>query len=340
MIHKTDIFATPIICGAALALALAAGCSKQTVLSPSEGNFPADHVIRVAPQVTTTKGSYTTDNLTKFDLLVEDSQSPASKYTYSNTVFKKGEDGWTPSKMLLWSKSDATVLVYAIAPSVGLESLVSVDDINYGQNGVALEVQAEQSKEDNSSDYLGWASGQKPVSELLGKDGKLSFAFTHLLSRFTVTFKLGTEFNVSGVPTQDIISDVVISGTVRDFRLRGVTGYTSFIVEPGTAASDIKPYNVAWNPAADKTGNCTSVYEGIIVPQTVAAGDFKVSFKLSGEPLAYAWTSETEMTFNGNTAYRLTIKVGKDAVHTGTFSAGSWEEHQWENPDDGILETE
>lgn len=340
MIHKTDIFATPTICGAALALALAAGCSKQSVQSQSESSFPEDRIIRVSPEVVTTKGTYTTDNLTKFDLLVEDDKSPASKYTYSNTVFKRGESGWASDKTLLWSKSDAMVLVYAIAPSVGLESLVSVDDINYGQSGVALEVQAEQSNDDNSSDYLGWASGLKPVSELLGEDGKLSFAFTHLLARLTVTFKLGTEFNVSGVPAQDIISDVVISGTARDFKIRGTTGYTSFTVESGTAASDIKPYNVAWNPAADKTGNCTSVYEGIIVPQTVASGNFKVSFKLSGEPLAYAWTSETEMTFNGNTAYRLTIKVGKDAVHTGTFSAGSWNEHQWENPDDGILETE
>ena len=145
MIHKTDIFATPTICVAALALALAAGCSKQSVQSQSESSFPEDRIIRVSPEVVTTKGTYTTDNLTKFDLLVEDDKSPASKYTYSNTVLKKDESGWT---------------------------------------------------------------------------------------------------------------------------------------------------------------------------------------------------SETEMTFNGNTAYKLTIKVGKDAVQAGTFSAGAWNEHQRENTDDGILETE
>ena len=215
MTHKSSI----IPASAALLLTLlgTAGCSKQqAVQSPAQGNFPADHVIRVAPQVAATKGSYTADNLTKFDLLVEDSNNP--KYTYSNTVFEKGESGWTSDSLLLWSKSDAEVLVYAIAPSVGTEGSVSVSAVN--GDGASLEVQAEQSKDDFSSDFLGWASGQKKVDDLLGTDGKLSFAFTHLLTRFTVTFKLGTEFNVSGVPQQDILSDVVISGTAKGSRLR------------------------------------------------------------------------------------------------------------------------
>ena len=336
MIHKTDIFAAPIICGSvfALLLTLLGGCSKQQVVqTPAEGNFPVDHVIRVAPQVVTTKGSYTTENLAKFDLLVEDSNSPASKYTYSNTVFKKTGGAWTSDKMLLWSKPGSTALVYAIAPSVGLESLVSVDDINQGQNGVALEVQAVQDKDDNSSDYLGWASGQKKVSELLGEGGKLSFAFTHLLTRFSVTFKLGTEFNVSGVPAQDIISDVVISGTTRDFMLKGATGYTSFTVEPGTVASDIKPYNAGWTSAVDVKGNCISVYECILVPQTVASGVLKISFKAAGKN--YEWTLPEGRKLEGNTAYTLTLKVGKDAVIAGGFTATEWTETPG-----GELETE
>ena len=307
----------------AVALSVLGGaCTKQA--APVTGNFPEDHVIRVAPQVATTKGSHTTDNLEKFDLLVEDSNNPSSKYTYSNTVFKKTENGWTSDKMLLWSKSDATVLVYAIAPSVGLESLVSVDDINFSQNSPSLEVQAAQTKDDNSSDYLGWASGQKTVKELLTADGKLSFAFTHLLTRFTVTFMLGTEFNVSGVPAQDIISDVVVSGTARDFRLKGATGYTSFIVEPGNAASDIKPYNAGWTSAADVKGNCTSVYECILVPQTVTKGGLKISFKAAGKN--YEWVSAEDYTLNGNTAYTLTLKVGKDVVIAGGFSASEWKD--------------
>ena len=323
MTHKASIIPASVVL--LLTLMGGVGCSKQqAVQSPAQGNFPADHVIRVAPQVATTKGSYTTDKLTKFDLLVEDSNSPASNYTYSNTVFKKGESGWTPSKMLLWSKSDATVLVYSIAPSVGLESLVSVDDISYGKNGVALEVKAEQSKDDCSSDYLGWASGRKPVSELLDENGKLSFAFTHLLTRFTVTFKLGTEFNVSGVPQSDIISDVVVSGTARDFKLKGATGYTSFTVTPGTAASDIKPYNVGWTAAENAQGNCSSVYECILVPQAVTKGGLKISFKAAGKN--YEWVSAADYTLNGNTAYTLTLKVGKDVVIAGGFTATAWTE--------------
>ena len=320
MTHK----ATIIPASAALLLTLlgGVGCSKQqAVQSPAEGNFPADHVIRVAPQVAATKGSYTADNLTKFDLLVEDSNNP--KYTYSNTVFEKGESGWTSDSLLLWSKSDAEVLVYAIAPSVGTEGSVSVSAVN--GDGASLEVQAEQSKDDFSSDFLGWASGQKKVDDLLGTDGKLSFAFTHLLTRFTVTFKLGTEFNVSGVPQSDIISDVVVSGTARDFKLKGKSpDWTSFTVEPGTAASDIKPYNVGWTSAENAQGNCSSVYDCILVPQTVAKGGLKISFKAAGKN--YEWVSAADYTLNGNTAYTLTLKVGKDVVIAGGFSATAWTE--------------
>ena len=322
MTHKANII--PASAVLLLTLLGGVGCSKQQAgQSPAEGNFPADHVIRVAPQVAATKGSHTTDNLTKFDLLVEDSNSPKSKYTYSNTVFKKGEGGWTPSKMLLWSKSDAEVLVYAIAPSVGNESLVSVDNINDENKCPNLAVQAEQSKDDCSSDYLGWASGKKKVSELL-TDGKLKFAFAHLLTRFTVTFKLGTEFNVSGVPAQDIISDVVVSGTVRDFKLKGNYTDWSFAINPGTTASDIKPYNVGWTSAENAQGYCSSVYDCILVPQTVAKGELKINFKADGKN--YEWVSAADYTLNGNTAYTLTLKVGKDVVIAGGFTATAWTE--------------
>ena len=323
MTHKATII--PVSAALLLTLLGGVGCSKQqAVQEPSAGNFPADHVIRVAPQVAATKGSYTTDKLTKFDLLVEDSNNPASKYTYSNTVFKKGEGSWTSDKMLLWSKSDATVLVYAVAPSAGLESLVSVDNINDENKCPSLEVQTEQSKDDCSSDYLGWASGKKKVNELLNKDGKLLFAFTHLLTRFTVTFKLGTEFNVSGVPAQDIISDVVVSGTARDFKLKGNYSDWSFAINPGTTASDIKPYNVGWTSAENAQGNCSSVYDCILVPQTVTAGGLKISFKVAGKN--YEWVSAAGYTLNGNTAYTLTLKVGKDVVIAGGFTATAWTE--------------
>ena len=57
MMHKSNI-----ICGSGLALLLTllgvAGCSKQqAVQSPAQGNFPQDHIVRVSPQVATTKGT-------------------------------------------------------------------------------------------------------------------------------------------------------------------------------------------------------------------------------------------------------------------------------------------
>lgn len=109
-------------------------------------------------------------------------------------------------------------------------------------------------------------------------------------------------------------------------------GKLSAYVPVQVIASDVKPYNTEWHAAAAETGNCTSVYECILVPQTMADGDLKISFKAGGK--AYEWVAP-ELTFSPNTAHTLTLKVGKDAVIAGGFTAT-----EWVNEDSAILETE
>lgn len=60
------------------------------------------------------------------------------------------------------------------------------------------------------------------------------------------------------------------------------------------------------------------------MPQTVASGGLKISFKAAGKN--YEWALPEIREFEGNTAYTLTLKVGKDVVIAGGFTATAWTE--------------
>lgn len=316
-------------------LLLAVGCAKQNV---QEGGFPEDHVIRVSTEVApATKGSYTTDNITEFDLIVTDHTKAA--YSFNNTKFSKSSGEWVSEKTLLWGGAKDTVTVYAVAPCFKTRNFKTNSFQRVPDNPDDMcEVEAEQSEESKKSDYLYWVGASNDnkvmVEDCLAEDGKLKIQFTHLLSLVRITFKLGTEFNNGGVPQSNIISDVVISGTRRSFWISSTMYYGALAARAWTeaAASDVKPYNLDWTSAVNKTGNCTSVYECILVPQTMADGDLKISFKAGGK--AYEWVAP-ELTFSPNTTHTLTLKVGKDAVIAGGFTAT-----EWVNEDSAILETE
>lgn len=307
---------------------LAAGCSKQAV---QEDNFPENRVIRVSTEVTpATKGGHTTDNITEFDLMVTDKTKPA--YTFANTKFSKSASGeWIAEKTRLWGGADDEVTIYAIAPCFKDRDRWKTGHFYKTNPELFGEVEAKQSEESKKSDYLSCILDDKMVKDCLMTDGKLKIQFEHLLSLVRITFKLGTEFNNGGVPQSNIISDVVISGTKRSF-------YLSPASDPGeltattnsniSTSSDVEPYFKEWTSAkdktgaADKTGNCTSVYECILVPQTMAAGDLRISFKADGKP--YEWIAPAVLTFLKRQVHSLTLKVGKDVVAADGFSASAW----------------
>ena len=314
-------------------LLLAVGCAKQNV---QEGGFPEDHVIRVSTEVApATKGSYTTDNITEFDLIVTDHTKAA--YSFNNTKFSKSSGEWVSEKTLLWGGAKDTVTVYAVAPCFKDRDLWDTQDFDrLPFYDTMCEIEAEQSEESKSSDYLYWVGSYqsaKTVDKCL-TDGKLKIEFTHMLSLVRITFRLGTEFNNGGIPQSNIISDVVISGTSRSFWITTMMydGKLSAYVPVQVIASDVKPYNTEWHAAAAETGNCTSVYECILVPQTVSVGELNISFKADGK--AYEWVAP-ELTFSPNSVHTLTLKVGKDAVIAGGFTAT-----EWVNENSTILETE
>lgn len=333
---------------------LAAECGKQDT---QDNGLPEDRAIRVSAQVGgTTRSSHgagTPESLKEFDLLVdtfvggEDPYiNPSNGYSYANSKFTYDSNSgeWIPSEAsskMLWYNSTTNIRVAAMAPcrTEGSYTL----GWNYGNtqllNGVSgslyatvkFEVQQEQSKDDYSSDLLFYYKKDVTPKDLL-VDGKLPIVFQHMLSNLVITFKLGTEFNNSGVPLTDIISDVVVSGTKRTVRFKQGDEFT-LALEPIGDASDVKPYNLSWTRAADKDGNGISVYECILAPQTVAADQFKLSFKVDGKD--YSWTLPDEYEFTGNYIHCLNLRVGKDVVVLDGASTT-----KWEDVDGGTIETD
>lgn len=344
-----------IVCLTVPALLLvSAGCDKQVV---REGGMPEDRVIRVSTEVGgTTRGHHekgAPESLKEFDLLVDTFVGGLDPYgvgidngyCYANSKFTyDSESGeWIPSEAaskMLWYNSSTEVRVAAMAPcrTEGSYTLgfPGTKQLLNGVGGtvssaVTFEVQEEQSKDDYSSDLLFYyRKGVTPKDLLV--DGKLPIVFQHMLSNLVITFKLGTEFNYSGIPQSDIISDVVVSGTKRNVKFKQGDEFTLSLETYGDA-SDVKPYNSSWTKASDKIGNCVSEYECILAPQTVVAGQLSLGFKVAGK--SYSWTLPEEYVFEGNIIHYLTLRVGKDVVVVDGVSTEKWGE-----VDGGTIETD
>ena len=303
---------------AALAFLLT-GCSKT---DGGLDNFPEDRVIRVATEVETmTKGSYTTGSLTDFDLAVAGMNS---RYSYDNIQFTKNSDGaWTPESLMLWENSEAFVDIFALAPSNP-----SVKFRPGAQTPVNVSVQEVQTEADNTSDVLYWGkTGFQPKRDLV--EGKIAIEFRHVMSKLKLTLRLGTEFNLGGVPNANPISELKISGTSLSAQCGWGDNYSYdelSLYPDSKSVKDMAPYLAAWRPGADEKTNCYAEYECILVPQTVGANTLAVSFK-AGDKTS-SWKLPSQLVFEKNTVYTLTLQVGKDFLIAGEISASPWDQTQ------------
>lgn len=344
-----NIFILPAV---ALTL-LASGCGKEE--AAVEGNFPADGVIRVSTEVgAMTKGSYTIGNLKEFDLVVGNNpalgQTVDSRYCYQNTKFTLANGVWTPAETMLWQNSTSRVTLLAVAPCLPEGERKSVQDFI---DGVIRPIKVDQTADDTSADLLGWATpynftpkglvdengdlvlddSGKPQGGLV--DGKVKIQFSHLLSKLTVVFKLGTEFNHDGIPESNIVSNVEVDNTWLEAIVK-LSSYnepplSAFGNEDGAKGS-VKPYLVKWTPAGDKNSSCLSEYECLLAPSANGHAEYvEIKFMLGGIPYKFG----TSVKFESGKAYTLTIKVGKDEVVTGSVMVDAWYER-----DGGTFETE
>ena len=305
-----------------LAAVALSSCNKQAA---TDALLPEDRIIRVETSVDPdTKGSYTKDNLNEFILFVRNETATIEgkeSYNYK-VVFKKVNGDWTPQGdvLPLWRNAEDIIHMIAIAPPDVLE-----DDVTYNSFGVRDEViasvQSDQTKEDTGSDIIGWSKCVEAWRFLENEYGKVKIDFSHLMSKLSLSFELATEFNAQGIPANDIVSNVIISGVYNKASIQSsIQSYQSDIwADPYKSDSDIKAYNTKWTSAGTKDEKCISEWECILVP-TVPEITITITFDVNG----VAYSCNVTHGFEAGCNHKLKIIVGSDVAYPSGMSISAW----------------
>ena len=325
----------------AMAAAMFTSCSNEDELSQS--NYPSDNIIRITAGVNNAKtradetaGTPLKNPLSLTVVNKNTETTLAKKYTYVNQVFTKDENEvWkcSETKPLLWQNSETPVDIVAFAPAQEgkFDGVYNNETRNY--SSFSYSVAANQSTESENNDLLYYyAPNFKPGESL--KDGKLSIKMNHAFCMIDINVTLGTEFNVSGVPTASPITEVTLGGTIIDATV-DVTN--NIVTASETAAKDITatPGEFTKPENDDKEKSCISHFSCITVPQNVAAKTFKVSLKTADKH--YEWTSEAPVELLSGYRYTLELSMGNNVV---LLKGEKITASPWGNGEGGSLETD
>ena len=315
--------AIKILTMAALATAVFASCSSEDELAQS--NYPMDNVVRIMTSVDgmNTRASYgnSTDKLNSFGFCIKNANSET--YTYDNVKVTKEGSNWIPATQMLWQNSTTAVDILAYAPYQE-----TTEDANgkvkvFEKPDYVFSVKADQSgAEDYSSDLIVFKqTGFTPGSEL-NTSKAVEVAFTHLLSQLNLTIELRDQFNTNNnTVTKGFVTDVKVNGTIISSKVDFSASPISVQVD-GTQAAAITPETTGFTPAENATAHAVFNYSAIVIPQTVAAGNFSISFKVDGTE--YIWTATDAVTFESGKKHELHLLAGKDVVQGGAISAKPW----------------
>lgn len=325
----------------AMAAAMITSCSSEDELSQS--NYPSDNIIRITAGVNNAKtradesAGTPLENPLSLTVVNKNTETTlANKYTYVNKVFTKNDNVWTCSETLLWQNSETPVDIVAFAPAQEGKFDGVYNNVTREYSGFSYSVVADQSKSSDNNDLLYYyAQDIKPEKELVDK--KLNIKMNHAFCMIDINVTLGTEFNVSGVPTASPITEVTLGGTIIDATV-DVTSATNKVTASTTAAAkDITATKGDFDTPADndKEKSCISHFSCIAIPQTVAANTFKVSLKTAGK--RYEWTSDKEITLQSGYRYTLELSMGNDVV---LLKGGNITAKEWKEGTGGSLETD
>ena len=315
--------AIKILTMAALATAVFASCSNDEDLAQS--NYPMDNVVRIMTSVDgmNTRASYgnSADKLKSFGFCIKNANS--EKYTYDNIKVSQEGSNWIPATQMLWQNSTTAVDILAYAPYQE-----TTEDANgkvkvFGKTDYAFSVKEDQSNaEDYSSDLIVFKqTGFTPGSEL-NTSKAVEVAFTHLLSQLNLIIELRDQFNTNNnTVTKGFVTDVKVNGTIISSKVDFSASPISVQVD-GTQTAAITPETTGFTPAENATAHAVFNYSAIVIPQTVAAGNFSISFKVDGTE--YIWTATDAVTFESGKKHELHLLAGKDVVQGGAISAKPW----------------
>ena len=308
---------------AALATAVFASCSSEDELA--QNNYPMDNVVRIMTSVDgmNTRASYgnSTDKLNSFGFCINNAGS--DKYTYDNIKVTKEGNNWNPATQMLWQNSTTAVDILAYAPYQETTEDASGKVKVFGKTDYAFSVKEDQSNaEDYSSDLIVFKqTGFTPVSEL-NTSKAVEVAFTHLLSQLNLIIELRDQFNTNNnTVTKGFVTDVKVNGTIISSKVDFSASPISVQVD-GTQTAAITPETTGFTPAENATAHAVFNYSAIVIPQTVAAGNFSISFKVNNTE--YIWTATDAVTFESGKKHELHLLAGKDVVQGGAISAKPW----------------
>ena len=315
--------AIKILTMAALATAVFASCSNDEDLAQS--NYPMDNVVRIMTSVDgmNTRASYgnSTDKLKSFGFCIKNANS--EKYTYDNIKVSQKGYNWIPATQMLWQNSTTAVDILAYAPYQETTEDASGKVKVFGKTDYAFSVKEDQSNaEDYSSDLIVFKqTGFTPVSEL-NTSKAVDVTFTHLLSQLNLTIELRDQFNTNNnTVTKGFVTDVKVNGTIISSKVDFSASPISVQVD-GTQTAAITPETTGFTPAENATAHAVFNYSAIVIPQTVAAGNFSISFKVNNTE--YIWTATDAVTFESGKKHELHLLAGKDVVQGGAISAKPW----------------
>lgn len=286
---------------AAAALMMAACSSEDVPQVDSVTNTPI-RIHAMVAELESRAGIDGNTDFTQFYLSVTNSSN--SNYSYSNVQVTNSGSGWEPASPMYWQNSESEVSVTAATFS-----------LDGAQN---LAVQADQSTDANviASDHLYMAATPQTYAEVTGtKDaGAINVNFSHIMSKVNLTITLADEFDADTNP----ISDVTFQGTVarRNYNAGNWTNIN------GVTATDIKAFTGTYTVPTQANPNATAQYEVILVPQTIAAGNFVVQFKIGGRQ--FKWTSANAVTLESGKQYTLALTAGDEKVSGASFSSAAW----------------
>ena len=312
----------------AMAAAMITSCSSEDELSQS--NYPSDNIVRVTAGVNNAKtraeGTGVSAMNKDFSLTIVNKNAEstlANKYTYINKVFSKKTGDWVCSETLLWQNATTPVDIVAFAPAQvdkfnGVYADGSIKPITYS-------IATDQSTSSDNNDLLYYyAPGFKPGDKLV--DEKLNIQFNHAFCMIDINVTLGTEFNKpKGLDDSPIIK-VTLGGTKIAANV-DVKNATSIVTASGEA-TNITTTQGTFTPAPDKNAekNAISRFSCIAIPQTVAAGTFKVSLMTAGK--LYEWTSVEPVELKSGNRYTLELTMGNNVVllKDDKITASPWTE--------------
>jgi len=330
-----------IFFAAAAAMALTA-CSSDDEQQSFVSQFPEDGVMRfttnlVDPTAVTTRASITgsdvNQNGQQFQVKIVNPTS--AQYSYFNTVQYDGSE-WRPVDRMLWQNDQQSITVTA-----AYKQDKTFSDYEF-INGANLTVAADQSTEAKLKQQDLLTMPTKTINpanneETLLQGGKLVINFYHALSKLDVTLELKDEFYPANIQATDI-TDVKISGSNLGYNFKAMeTANENYGTVTATAstAADILPSQYEFTAGTAESKHSMAKYEAIVVPQTIAAGQLTVSFKVGTR--SFSWTNTQEITLKQGKKYTLPLTVGNDGVTAGSRAITA---SYWENGIGGNLTTE